>query len=93
MRFYPCVDTSLIFETVLLSLKLSFLRVTKQALLMFELLHELQRMSLESLLAGHAAKMISFAFECDLEFGCLIVQNNTAHWILRHYSCLNLMEE
>jgi len=73
MCFYPCVDTSLIFETVLLSLKLSFLRVTKQSLLMFELLHELQRMSLESLLAGHAAKMISFAFECDLEFGCLIV--------------------
>jgi hypothetical protein len=50
-------------------------------------------MALKPFLAGHAAKMKGFAFPRDLEFGRLLVQNNTAHWIFRHYSCLDLMEE
>jgi len=50
-------------------------------------------MSFKPFLAGHAAKMKGFAFERNLEFGRLFVQNNTAHWIFRHYSCLDLMEE
>jgi hypothetical protein len=47
-------------------------------------------MSLESLLAGYAAKVIRFAVKRDLELGCLVVQNRTADWILRHYLDLNL---
>jgi hypothetical protein len=39
----------------------------------FFLLHEFQRVSLESLLAGNAAKMIRIAVKGDFEFGSLFV--------------------
>jgi hypothetical protein len=49
--------------------------------------------SLEPLLAGHAAKVIGFTVKCDLKLGCFVVQNRSANWILRHYPDLNLNEK
>jgi hypothetical protein len=46
--------------------------------------------SLEPLLAAHAAKVIGFTVKRDLKLGCFVVQNRAANWILRHYPDLNL---
>jgi hypothetical protein len=57
------------------------------------LLHELHRVSLKPLLAGHTAKVIGFTVKRDLKLGCFVVQNRAANWILRHYPDLNLTEK
>ena len=63
------------------------------ACLQVHLLYELSWLPFESLLAGHAAKMIGFAIVGDFELGCLFVKNHAANRISRHYLSLNLMYE
>jgi hypothetical protein len=48
------------------------------------LLYELGFSSLESFLAGHAAKIVGFAFIRDFVFGCAFIQNHAANWIPEH---------
>jgi hypothetical protein len=41
-------------------------------------------MSLESFLAGQAAKMVGFAFISDFELGCIFIENHAADWVSKH---------
>jgi hypothetical protein len=49
-------------------------------------------MPFESLLAGHAAKMIGFSVIGDFELGCLFIQNSAANWVFGHYLTHDLIE-
>ena len=56
----------------------------------FCLLDELCWMPFKPFLTCYATEMVSFAFISDLELGSLLVQNDAANWIFRHYLILNL---
>lgn len=47
-------------------------------------------MPFKPFLAGNATEMVSFAFISDLKLRSLLVQNDAANWVFRHYLVLNL---
>lgn len=54
-------------------------------------LYELGSVSLESFLAFYATEVVGFSVVCDLEFGCVFVQNYAANRVCGHYLILNLV--